>query len=266
MVNFKTNTNLQSISKTTQSDFGHQPILQIIIPAYNEAKNLPSLLREIHELQKQDSKFLIQPVVVNDGSKDDTAHLLLESNTPHVNNVLNQGIGLTIQTGIQYALSHHAEYAVQVDGDGQHIPSEIKKLFETMEQTHADVVIGSRFISNSAQGLKSSSLTRWVGGRWLSTLIQFLTGKKIFDTTSGFRLYNRAALEFLSKNYPDDYPEVEALVILSKSGFIIQETSVEMRPRQHGESSISTLKSIYYMIKVSLACILTSLGTPHGRR
>ncbi len=148
------------------------------------------------------------------------------------------------------------DYAVQVDGDGQHQPVEILKLLEAMEGSSFDLIIGSRFIKKN--GFQSST-SRRIGIRIFQGLLKSLCGINISDATSGFRLYNRNAIEFLADRYPDEYPEPESIVILHLNSFNLSEVSVSMRERKKGKSSIRTLSSLYYMMKVSLAIIFSFL-------
>jgi len=227
--------------------------LLIIIPAYNEADSIENLLDEIDTV-----KLPIQAdtIVINDCSSDHTSSILKRKNVPHINLPVNLGIGGAVETGFKYALINHYDYAVQVDGDGQHQPVDILKLYEAMVGSSSDIIIGSRFIKND--GFQSSTARR-IGIRIFKGLIKTLCGINISDATSGFRLYNRKAIEFLADKYPDEYPEPESIVILHLNGFNISEVSVSMRERKKGKSSIRTLSSLYYMMKVSLAIIFSFL-------
>ncbi len=193
-------------------------------------------------------------IVINDCSSDHTSSILERLNVPHINLPVNLGIGGAVETGFKYALINAYDYAVQVDGDGQHQPVEILKLLEAMLSSSSDIIIGSRFIKNS--GFQSSAARR-MGIRIFKGLIKSLCGIKISDATSGFRLYNKKSIEFLADKYPDEYPEPESIVILHLNSFNISEVSVSMRERKKGKSSIRTLSSLYYMMKVSLAIIFS---------
>ena len=227
--------------------------LLIIIPAYNEADSIENLLDEIETLKLP---IHTDAIVINDCSSDHTSSILKERNVPHINLPVNLGIGGAVETGFKYALIHSYDYAVQVDGDGQHQPVEILKLLGAMEGSSSDLIIGSRFIKKN--GFQSST-SRRVGIRIFQGLIKTLCGINITDATSGFRLYNKKAIEFLADKYPDEYPEPESIVILHLNGFNISEASVSMRERKKGKSSIQTLSGLYYMMKVSLAIIFSFL-------
>ena len=229
----------------------------VIIPAYNEEKSIISVINKLNK-DYPSADYL----VVNDCSKDDTLKKLKENDTNYVNLPLNLGIGGGVQTGYKYAKDNGYDIAIQIDGDGQHDTAYLKAVIEPIEKGQADIVIGSRFINK--EGFQSSGLRR-VGIKFLSKLIQICCGTKVLDVTSGFRAVNRKYIEEYAKDYPVDYPEPEAIVKSSLSGARIMEVPVIMKERENGESSISPLKSIYYMIKVSLAIILCRLTQKRGR-
>lgn len=168
-----------------------------------------------------------------------------------------------MQTGYRYALEHGYDIAVQFDGDGQHDARYIRDLIAPLESGQADVVIGSRFITN--EGFQSSAMRR-LGINFLSTLIHLLCGVKVKDVTSGMRAVNRRMMEEFSENYAQDYPEPEAILASGLMGARIQEVPVQMRERQGGTSSINALRSVYYMIKVSTALFMTRLTAGKGQR
>lgn len=226
----------------------------IIIPAYEEEKNIKNVVDNIIMNYPQ-----YDYVVVNDGSKDKTAQICKENDYSYLDLPINLGIGGAVQAGYKYALDNHYDVAVQIDGDGQHDVAFLGQMLETMEREDAQIVIGSRFIEK--QGFQSSKARR-VGINFISGLIKLCTGKKIYDVTSGFRLVNKKFIKYYSENYPSDYPEPEAIVMALMNGAKIIEAPVVMRERAGGTSSIHSWKSLYYMIKVSLAVIIcrVSLG------
>ena len=219
----------------------------VIIPAFNEEKNLPNVLSELKEYDPS-----LSIVVVDDGSTDRTAQVARKLHVNVLELPFNLGIGGAVQTGLKYAYKNGFEIAIQVDADGQHIASEIEKLLGALQEGY-DVVIGSRFIEESNY---HSSLMRNVGIKIIALVNSFILGKKITDNTSGFRAFNRRAISFLSRHYPVDYPEPETIIILGRSGFRMKEVPVKMRQRLSGESSIGTIASIYFMIKVLLAIFI----------
>ena len=166
---------------------------------------------------------------------------------------VNLGIGGAVQTGYLYAARNGYDIAVQVDGDGQHDPQFLSTMADYMEAEHADMVIGSRFIDK--EGFQSSGARR-VGIKYFTMLIKLLTGTKITDPTSGLRMVNREIIEFFAEEYPKDYPEPESVVAILRRKKKVLEIPVIMRERSGGVSSISMKKSVYYMIKVSLAILI----------
>jgi glycosyltransferase involved in cell wall biosynthesis len=224
----------------------------VIVPAYNEEKNISGVIKTLHKNGKYDV------IVVNDGSKDRTAEIARETGKAFVADLTcNLGIGGAVQTGLKFARNNGYDVAIQFDGDGQHKAEEIRKLLGPISKGEADVVIGSRFIERY-DGFRST-LTRRMGIKVFECLNYLLMRQRVTDNTSGFRAYNRDALVFLADNYPTDYPEPEAVVLLLKNKFVIKEVFTEMLERSGGESSINGLKSAYYMIKVVLAILFASI-------
>jgi glycosyltransferase involved in cell wall biosynthesis len=195
---------------------------------------------------------------VNDGSKDRTAAILNELENKLMIRVIhlpiNLGIGGAVQTGFQVAEAWSADVTLQIDGDGQHPVVQMNALVAPILEGRAEVVVGSRYISGS--GGNVSSRSRRVGTWLFSILLRLITGVKIQDTTSGFRAFSKNAAKIISKDYADDYPEVEAYVPLARQGFKIIEVPVKMRPRLGGSSSITVLKGAYYMLKVMFSTVL----------
>lgn len=224
----------------------------LIIPAYNEADNIEKLVNVIRDYYPQ-----YDYLIVNDCSSDNTKKILDEIRANYVDLSVNLGIGGAVQTGYRYAYQNGYDIAIQVDGDGQHDVSYVKKLVEPIEKGEADICIGSRFIEK--EGFQSSA-TRRLGINILSNLIWMCTGKRVYDVTSGFRAVNRRFIEVYMRNYPQDYPEPEAIVAAVMNGGRLQEVAVQMKEREGGESSINFKRSIYYMIKVSLAIVVCRLG------
>jgi hypothetical protein len=168
----------------------------------------------------------------------------------------NLGIGGAVQTGFRYAHEHGYDLAARVDGDGQHDPAELAGLIEAVLEDRADICVGSRFAGS--EGFRSSR-SRRVGIRILARVVSLLTRQRVTDTTSGFQVLNRKAIALFAADYPHDYPEVEAAVMLHKHRLRLVEAPVRMRERSAGASSITTLRSIYYMIKVMLAILVGAM-------
>ncbi len=220
----------------------------VIIPAYNEEA---SIGRVIEEVRKHLSEADI--LVVNDGSSDFTSSAARKKEALVLDLPYNLGIGGAVQTGCRYAFQHGYEFALRLDGDGQHHPQEGAKVLSPLLKGEADIVVGSRFISK--EGYKSTFLRR-MGIRFFSLLIRLITGGNIKDPTSGFNGMNKKGIELVSTKYSADYPEVEALIIARKRGLRIKEVPVIMKRRKKGKSSIDYLEAIYYMIKVSLSTFI----------
>ncbi len=252
-----TQQNTPSIAKLP----ARAPKIAIVIPAYNEAKNLEKVLDELQKLRKARPRWRILPIIINDGSTDHSKELLervgplYEAYSVHL--PLNLGIGSAVQTGFQCAVRWGADVTLQLDGDGQHPALEIPNLVCPILAKRADVVVGSRYIKG-AGGNVSSSMRQW-GTYFFSRLLKVLVGINVRDTTSGFRAFSADATDFLARYYPDDYPEVEAYVPLARHDFTISEVPVKMRPRSHGASSITPIRSLYYMIKVAIATMMDTI-------
>lgn len=223
----------------------------VIIPAYNEEKSIVKTVQDICEHAPE-----FDYVIINDCSTDQTLSVCRKHHLHVLNLPVNLGIGGAVQTGFLYAHKNGYDYAVQFDGDGQHDAQYLQKMRDYMIEQNADMLIGSRFLEK--EGFQSTGMRRF-GIRYFSALIKLLTGQKITDPTSGMRMINRDILAMYSESYPKDYPEPESVVAIINSGKKVMEYPVIMRKRMEGTSSISPLKSVYYMIKVSLAIFLEML-------
>ncbi|HGM9068960.1 TPA: glycosyltransferase family 2 protein, partial [Streptococcus pyogenes] len=195
-------------------------------------------------------------IIIDDCSTDNTLAICQKQGFNVISLPINLGIGGAVQTGYRYAQRCGYDVAVQVDGDGQHNPCYLEKMVEVLVQSSVNMVIGSRFITK--EGFQSS-FARRIGIKYFTWLIALLTGKKITDATSGLRLIDRSLIERFANHYPDDYPEPETVVDVLVSHFKVKETPVVMNERQGGVSSISLTKSVYYMIKVTLAILVVRL-------
>lgn len=220
----------------------------IIIPAYNEESNIE---KTVSAIQKNAQGF--DYVIINDCSLDSTRKICEEKGYNIVNLPINLGIGGAVQTGYRYALENDYDVAVQVDGDGQHDPEFLNIMAEYLEKENLDIVIGSRFIEK--EGFQSSKLRR-IGIVFFSVLIKTLTGVKITDPTSGLRMAGKNVIALFAEDYPRDYPEPESVVTVIRRGMKVEEIPVVMKEREGGVSSISLKKSVYYMIKVTLAILI----------
>lgn len=220
----------------------------IIIPAYNEEENIE---KTVESILKNAPGF--DYVIINDCSTDRTKQISEERGYNVVNLPINLGIGGAVQTGYKYAVRNGYDMAVQVDGDGQHDPSFLETMANYLSDNELDMVIGSRFIEK--QGFQSSGLRR-VGIRFFTRLIKILTGAVITDPTSGLRMIGKNVLAIFAKDYPKDYPEPESVVAILRRGMKVKEIPVIMHEREGGVSSISMKKSVYYMIKVTMAIVI----------
>ena len=192
-------------------------------------------------------------MVINDHSNDATLEICRKSGLNVVDLPMNLGIGGAVQTGYMYAMRNEYDLAVQFDGDGQHDASFLGEMAKYLAESGSNMVIGSRFINK--EGFQSSAARR-IGIRYFSWLIKVLTGQKITDPTSGMRMCDRRVIRMFADNYPKDYPEPETAVKVIDQGCKVTEIPVRMKAREGGVSSISPGKSVYYMIKVTLAIII----------
>jgi len=222
--------------------------LLAIVPCFNEEATVSGVVREIKSA-RPDADVL----VVNDGSVDNSAGSAASAGAAVVNLSYNMGIGAAMQTGYKYALRHGYDVAVQVDGDGQHNPSELLKILAPVLSGDSDVVVGSRFIDG--EGFKSTPMRR-LGIGMFSRVLSVLTGEPVSDPTSGFRAAGRKAIMLFADEYPEDYPEVESLFLAHLAGLKLREVPVLMRPRGGGRSSITPVRSAYYMVKVMMVLFL----------
>ena len=229
--------------------------LLIILPCYNEEASLPHLLSELKSIQLP-VQYHVEVVVVNDRSKDNTSRVADDYNATILDLPINLGIGGAVQSGLLYAMKNNFDLAVQMDGDGQHPPAELFKLLRCYESSGANVVIGSRFITK--EGFQSS-FTRRLGISYFYFLNKVFTRRNIYDSTSGFRLFDKKAIQLASLYYPDEYPEPESLVFFARAGFMVKETPVMMVRRNGGQSSIGNFASVYYCIKVTIAMLFSAI-------
>lgn len=220
-----------------------------IVPAFNEEGAVGGVIDGIRAF---DSSFDV--VVVDDGSTDRTAAVARAHGAAVVTLPFNLGIGGAVQTGFMFALERGYDVAVRLDGDGQHDPQDLPVLFAPLDAGTADIVTGSRFAD--LDGAYRPPLARRVGIIWFARLVSVLTRQRVTDTTSGFQALNRRGIALFAGDYPSDYPEVEATVLVHKHRLRLVEVPVQMRERAHGTSSITLLRAVYYVVKVTLALFI----------
>jgi glycosyltransferase involved in cell wall biosynthesis len=226
--------------------------LVAIVPAWNEAAVIGTVVDEIRSVRSD-----IEVVVVDDASVDETAEIAREHGATVLRLPFNVGIGGAVQTGFRYALEQGYERAVRLDGDGQHDATQIPRILAPIEGGTADLVIGSRFVDPG--GSYRPPFARRMGIRVFARLVSLLCRQRVTDTTSGFVALDRAGIELFAAEYPHDYPEVEATLVALRSGLRLAQVQVEMRERTTGTSSITFLRSLYYIVKVTLALLVASM-------
>jgi len=217
-----------------------------VVPAFNEQQNLGRVIEEIRAFDPG-----LDIVVVDDGSVDATAAVARQHGATVLVLPFNLGIGGAVQTGFRYAFEHEYDLAVRVDGDGQHDPAQLDRVIAPVLAGEADIAVGSRFVAD-VEGYRSSR-SRRLGIRLLAVVVSRIVRRRVTDTTSGFQALNRKGIALFARDYPHDYPEVEATVMVSRHRLRAVEVPVSMRERSSGRSSITAARSIYYMVKVLLA-------------
>jgi glycosyltransferase involved in cell wall biosynthesis len=220
-----------------------------VVPAYDEEGAIAEVVAGIRSV---DPRFDV--VVVDDGSADGTAAAAASAGATVIGLPFNLGIGAAVQTGFRFALERGYEMAVRLDGDGQHDPAELPKLLGPLEAGEADIVTGSRFADGN--GDYRPPLGRRLGIVFFARLVSLLTRQRVTDTTSGFQALNLRGIALFAEDYPSDYPEVEATLLVLKHRLRLLEVPVQMREREHGTSSITFVRSVYYMLKVTLALLM----------
>jgi hypothetical protein len=220
-----------------------------VVPARNEEDAVGRVVEELRAFDRE-----LDVVVIDDGSEDATAERAAAAGAAVVSLPFNLGIGGAVQTGFQYALEHGYDTVIRLDGDGQHDPAQIPNLLAPLARGEADVVIGSRFARGA--GEYRAPFARRAGIRWFAHLVSLLTRQKLTDTTSGFQAVNAQAIRLFAADYPHDYPEVEAAVMVVRHRLRIMEVPASMRGRETGRSSITLLRSLYYAVKVTLALLV----------
>jgi len=224
----------------------------IIIPAYNEGKGIGKVLHHVREMNPD-----YDVVVVNDGSRDNTAHVARAAGAVVVSHPFNLGYGVAIQTGYKYALSKGYDFAVQMDGDGQHDPAFIPQVLAPVMAGETDFALGSRFLKTESY---APSLTRRAGMIFFRWIISVLIRTRITDSTSGYQAFNRKVIRyFTTEVFPCDYPDADMLLTLHRAGFRIKEVPVRMHASISGKSMHAGWMPFYYIFKMLLSIFVTLL-------
>jgi glycosyltransferase involved in cell wall biosynthesis len=235
--------------------------LLIIIPAFNEEEAILGVIQEI---------YLAVPgvpvLVLDDCSKDGTVAVARAAGADVITLPHHLGLGGLVQTGYKLAFSLGYQYVIRVDGDGQHDPRDIPKIYDQLRQSGAEMVIGCRM--NTANGWQTGFVRR-IGIQFFRAVLRPILGRPVHDPTSGFVGVNRAALQVFAGSFPLEYPEIEALVVLQRRRFRFEEVPVRMHPRRTGRSTITAFKSLYYIVHVLLGVFVNILkyeGRTAGRK
>ncbi len=224
----------------------------VIIPAFNEAGNIGRVIGAIRKVVPQ-----CHILVVNDGSRDDTAAAAAAAGAMVLSHAFNMGYGVTIQTGYKFAYCHGYRYVVQIDADGQHDPGFIPRLLAPVMSGDTDFVIGSRFLEEESY---RPSFSRRLGILFFRKLVTYLIGRSVTDPTSGYQAFNRDVLRFFTTDvFPCDYPDADMLITLNLAGFRIRELAVRMYANPTGKTMHSGTKPLYYMFKMCLSIFVTLL-------
>ncbi len=230
-----------------------KPKTLIIVPSYREENNI---VRVLQGLEKHAPG--IDVLMIIDGSKDRTEEIVSFNDYDSVVHPFNMGYGVAIQTGYKYAVKNGYDIVIQIDGDGQHDPKYIKPMMEALENSDADVIIGSRFLKGGGYDVP---ITRKIGIKFFSKIASLITKQKISDSTSGFQVLNRKVFKFFSKvdNFPYDYPDADMIITLIFAGFKVREIPVIMYDRMNGKSMTTGLKTIIYVIQMLISILITVL-------
>jgi glycosyltransferase involved in cell wall biosynthesis len=231
----------------------------IIVPAYNEAMNIAGVVHELHETAPG-----VPVLVLDDCSTDSTRDVASEAGADVLSMPHHLGLGGCVQAGYKLAYELGFQYVVRVDGDGQHDPEGIPRILQTLKSTSCDMVIGSRYLNGS--GEPYTTITRRLGIEFFRLFLRPVLGQSVRDPTSGFVGVKRTALAVFSSSFPLEYPEIEALVVLQRKRFKFVEVPCRMRPRKAGRSTITAVKSLYYIVHVLLGVFVNVLRFEGRRR
>jgi hypothetical protein len=232
-------------------------LLLILVPAFNEGAAVGSVIESVRATMPG-----VPILVVDDCSLDDTVSAAKTAGADVLSLPHHLGLGGAVQAGYKLAFELGYQYVIRVDGDGQHEAQDIPRIFDVLTQSGVEMVIGSRYMNG---GVIHSSPLRLLGIRFFRLILRPILGKEVRDPTSGFVGVNRSALQVFSRSFPLEYPEIEALVVLQRKAFRFQEVPCRFHPRRTGKSSITPLKSIYYIVHVLLGVFVNVLRLPRFR-
>ena len=230
------------------------PRVLVIVPAHNEEDSLPATLAEVKAKAPG-----VDLLVVDDGSRDGTSRVAREAGVAVVRHPVNLGVGGALQTGFRWAVAHGYDIGVQLDADGQHDPAYLGVLLAPVLEDRCDVSIGSRFVE--ATGYRAP-LNRRLGMKLFQAVVKLAIGRRITDTTSGFRAYSRPVMQVCQHEFPKDFPDAPLLIGLARRGFRLDEVPVVMRERQAGRSFYTLGKQLYYPYKNLLASLMALIRKP----
>ncbi len=232
----------------------------VLIPAFNEEKNIANVIRDI---KKVSSGFDI--LVINDGSDDQTANVVSKLGVNVISLPYNLGYGVALQSGFLYAREKGYDTVIQMDADGQHDPAYITKMLKEVQKGDVDVVIGSRFLEDTSY---KTTISKRLGMRFFGLLASIIVRKKITDPTSGFQVLKGDVIDFMSQDlFPPDYPDADMIILLNRAGYRIREVPVKMRScPKNGKTMHRGHKTVYYVLKMLLSIIVTLLREKPKRR
>jgi glycosyltransferase involved in cell wall biosynthesis len=232
--------------------------LLVIVPAFNEAGAIADVVRSVRQYVPG-----VPVLVIDDGSVDETANTARNAGAEVLALPHHLGLGGCVQAGYKLAFELGFEYVIRVDGDGQHDARDIPRVLEKLKTSGCEMVIGSRFLTADSP---RTGFVRWLGICLFRAVLRPILGKPVRDPTSGFVGVNRRALQVFSRSFPLEYPEIETLVVLQRRRFHFEEVPCKMRARTAGRSSITALKSLYYITHVLLGVFVNILKFEGRRR
>jgi glycosyltransferase involved in cell wall biosynthesis len=243
---------LRTAGALGQQESGTEDLARVLvaIPAYGEEKSIGQIVIALR------TKYPYDVLVVNDGSPDGTSAAAKAAGAIVLDLPVNLGIGTAVQTAFLFAVERGYDAVVRIDGDGQHESADIPRVLAPVLEQRADAVIGSRFLGANEYPI---SIPRIFGIRFFRWLVRWNTGYRVTDPTSGYFAINRRLMQFYSRHYPSDYPEVDAYILMHRLKAKTMEVPVRMYERSDGKSSITAFRAMYYMVKVTLSFLINRI-------